>query len=169
MAGKGIVGMTRKFSDKIERGTFVVFLWLLTILFVLRVLGQFVQSIAPVSWLPEFGRWHGSATPYWLLLAIQLAIIVIMARAIFKYGSRMVVARRTKGKWLLAFGAVYFASMAIRLAIGLVDPASSPWFQKTIPAFFHLVLSSFVLLIGAYHMNWVAGDDMSESNRKESP
>jgi hypothetical protein len=160
--------MTRKFAAKIRRDTYVVFLWLLTILFVLRVLGQLVQQVAPVSWLPEFTRWHGSATPYWLLLAIQLVIIVIMARATLNYGSGKVVAGRKKGKWLLALGTVYFASMAIRLTIGLVDPASSSWFQKTIPAFFHLVLASFVLLIGAYHMNWVAGDDMSERDYRES-
>lgn len=160
--------MTRKFADKIRRDTFAAALWVLTILFVLRVLGQFVQQVAPVSWLPEFSRWHGSATPYWLLLLIQLVIIVIMARATLNYGSGAVVAGRKKGKWLLALGAVYFASMAIRLAVGLVDPASSPWFQKSIPASFHLVLASFVLLVGAYHMNWVAGDNMSKSDHRES-
>lgn len=160
--------MTR-FADKIRRDTFAAFLWLLTVLFVLRVLGQFMQKVAPVAWLPEFGRWHGSATPYWLLLLIQLVIVVIMARASLNYGSGAVVVEgRKEGKWLLALGAVYFASMSIRLMVGLVDPASSPWFQKTIPAFFHLVLASFVLLIGAYHMNWVAGNDMSKSDQRES-
>ncbi len=160
--------MTRKFAEKIKRDTFVASLWLLTILFVLRVLGQFVQSVSPVSWLPEFSRWHGSPTPYWLLLVIQLAIVVMMARAILDFSSGAVIVRRRKGKWLLALGAVYFASMAIRLTIGLVDSAPSPWFQKTIPAFFHLVLASFVLLIGAYHMNWVAGGDMADREQQES-
>lgn len=154
-------------ADKIKRDTFAAFLWLLTVLFALRVLGQFMQKVAPVAWLPEFSRWHGSATPYWLLLVIQLVIVVMMARAISNFCSGVVVPRRKKGKWLLALGAMYFASMAIRLTIGLVDPASSPWFQKTIPASFHLVLASFVLLIGAYHMNWVAGDDMSKSDYRE--
>lgn len=159
--------MTRKFTDKIRGDIFAVFLWMLTILFVLRVLGQLIQQIAPISWLPEFSRWHGSAMPYWLLLLIQLVIIVTMARATLNYGHGAVVVRRKKGKWLLAFGAVYFAFMAIRLTVGLVDPASLPWFQKTIPASFHLVLASFVLLIGAYHMNWVAVEDRSGSVHRE--
>jgi hypothetical protein len=151
----------------LNRKFFITALSALTTLFVLRVSSQFIQSVAPVSWLPEFSRWQGSTTPYWQLFAIQLTIIVIMTRTIAAHRNWTVVRTPGKGKWLIGLGAVYFVSMAIRLVVGLGGFSSLPWFQKTIPALFHLVLASFVLLTGAYHMRWVADDDIPGNSPKE--
>lgn len=134
---------------------YTIALWSLVLLFCLRVTGQLLQFFSPFSWLPLFEKWQGSSLPYWLLLLIQLLIIVIMVRTVRRYTSGGVQKNHQKGKWLLAIGGVYFTSMAIRLIIGLSDLSAAPWFHKSIPAFFHLVLASFVLLLGAFHMNWV--------------
>ena len=36
------------------------------------------------------------------------------------------------------------------LAAGLTFLADHPWFAKSLPAFFHVVLASFLLLLGHY-------------------
>jgi len=127
--------------------------WLigLSALFSLRVLGQLIQVLSPVSFLPALESWQGSSIPYWALLGIQLAIIalvVILARRIH-YG-RLIPNRRI-GCILLILGAVYFTVMLARLVLGLTVLSGHPWFAKPIPAFFHLVLAGMVLTIGHYH------------------
>ena len=133
---------------------FTVALWVLTFLFCLRVLGQLIQQTVVISRLPGLEQWQGSALPYWLLLAFQLAILGIMTQSTRRYNSGRSVRSLAKGKWLLSVGAIYFVAMAGRLAIGLANAFVNPWFHKPIPAIFHLVLAFFVLLLGAYHMNW---------------
>jgi hypothetical protein len=41
--------------------------------------------------------------------------------------------------------------MLLRLILGLTLLSSVSWFATPIPAFFHLVLASIVLVIGHYH------------------
>lgn len=135
---------------------FAVALWILTFLFCLRVLGQLIQQISPLPWLPNLEEWQGSALPYWLLLTIQLAIIAVMVLSVRRYTSGNLVRRPAQGKWLLSLGTIYFVVMAGRLVIGWTLPSAGPWFHKPIPAIFHLVLASFILLLGAHHTSWTA-------------
>ena len=58
---------------------------------------------------------------------------------------------RKVGLILLVLGAIYFTVMLVRLLIGLFVLPEHSWFGKTLPAVFHLVLASFVLLVGYYH------------------
>lgn len=140
---------------KVGSSGYVSALWLLIALFCLRVIGQLVQAISPVSWLPPLTVWQGSALPYEALLAIQVAIIFAMLCIATRHAAGTVQRRRRLGNWLLFAGAIYFLGMVGRLIIGLADWSDKPWFNRPIPAFFHLILASYVLLLAAFHLNWL--------------
>jgi len=144
---------------------YVAILWGLSLLFLLRTVGQLVQYLSPVEWLPRLEAWQGSALPYGFLLFSQMIILAVMILITRRHASGYVRKSASKGKWLLVFGVAYFAVMTSRLIIGLAQLSAHPWFHKFIPAFFHLVLASFVLLIAGFHMNWVAKQDKMDTGR----
>ncbi len=53
---------------------------------------------------------------------------------------------------LVIFGSVYFLVMFVQFIIAIAGLSKAVFFQLYGPAFFHLVLSSFVLLVGTYHV-----------------
>lgn len=142
-------------SRTVRSSAYVTALWVLVFLFCLRVVGQLVQVLSPVAWLPPLSAWQGSKLPYAILLACQLVIIFIMICVSRRHASGSVQRRTSLGKWLLFWGAFYSLAMAARLIIGLADLSGHVWFHKPIPAIFHLVLASFVLLLAAFHLNWI--------------
>ena len=91
----------------------------LTALFVLRVLAQAVQWVGPVPFLPSFDAWQGSALPYPLLLATQVAIIALLVRVLFLVRADAVRPASWKHNACFILGGAYFAVMAIRLVAGL--------------------------------------------------
>ncbi len=122
----------------------------LSLLFLARVASQAVQNWAPVPFLPPFDDFQGSGLPYPVLLAAQIAILVLLV---------VVVARMHRGKSLISrrlilpvivAGGVYFAVMAVRLVLGLSVLSHSGWFSTWIPTVFHLVLASLMMMIAAY-------------------
>lgn len=119
-------------------------------LFCLRVLAQFMQKALPVEWIPGFEAWHSGVMPYSLLLAVQLALIGWMSYVLHKARKRTLRARRWKYRFCLVFGSAYFAFMAFRWIAGMTFLAGDPWFSRTIPAFFHLVIAGFILLLGVH-------------------
>ena len=127
--------------------------WLigLSALFLLRVLGQLIQVLYPVGFLPSLESWQGSSIPYGVLLGIQLAIIALVLLIARRIHLGRVIPNRRIGAILLILGAVYFTVMLARLVLGLTVLSGHPWFAKPIPAFFHLVLAGMVLTIGHYH------------------
>ncbi|MDO8412977.1 MAG: hypothetical protein Q7S51_04210 [Gallionellaceae bacterium] len=142
--------------------TYVVALCTLSFLFLSRIIGQMIQYFYPVEWLPSLESWQGSSLPYVFLLASQLIILVVMLRVTYQHASGCVRRNPNKGRFLMAFGALYFVSMSGRLVIGLANLSSHPWFNKAIPTFFHLVLATFVLLIAGFHMNWVGKSNKND-------
>ncbi len=120
----------------------------LTILFAGRVVAQLIQAIQPVGWLPSFEAWHGGALPYWALLSVQAAILAAMGILLWKLNGSRIKPRRWKYLACYAIGSVYFAVMGFRLVSGLTILSGIPWFAKSLPALFHLVLAAFVLLLG---------------------
>jgi hypothetical protein len=134
---------------------YVYLLWVLILLFLLRVIGQMIQQLNSVSWLPPIDVWQGSSLPYGFLLSSQIIILGVMIRITRQHASARVQKNPIKGKWLLALGTLYFFGMSARLVIGLANLSSHPWFHKSLPAFFHLVLATFVLSLAAFHMNWI--------------
>ena len=120
----------------------------LTALFVVRVLAQLVQWIYPLSWIPAFEDWQGSALPYPMLLAGQFCIVGMMAFLLHRVRNRSISPRNWKHRLCFAVGGVYFALMGFRLVAGLTVLGESIWFARPLPAFFHLVLAGFILLLG---------------------
>lgn len=124
---------------------------LLTGLFFLRIAGQFIQALAPQAFLPDFGAFQGSALSYGALLLSQIVILTAMAIStskVFRCRSRP---SANTARWLLWLGAIYMVVSLGRIAIGLVGEDPHLWFRAWIPAFFHVVLASFVLTLGRFH------------------
>jgi hypothetical protein len=59
-------------------------------------------------------------------------------------------ARPVLAAWLEIAGTIYFGAMFLRLVIGLSVPLAPAWFSATIPAFFHLVLAAYILVLAGY-------------------
>lgn len=133
---------------------YVFWLWLLSGLFAMRVMAQLVQYGFQTDWLPAFEQWQGSNLPYPVLLVIQVAILLVL----FLQNTAIVSGRQrasgSTGKLLLITGAIYFVTMATRLLLGLGVYADYTWYARWLPAFFHLVLASYVLLLGLYHVRF---------------
>lgn len=126
-------------------------LWLLSLLFALRVLGQAIQFWTTVPWLPGFESFQGSGLSYWALLSAQAVILVVVAHSSWRVQRGTVEPRRDQGGMLLWLGSVYLAGSLGRIAVGLV-PGTSGWFRAWIPGAFHIVLACHVVTLGAYHM-----------------
>ena len=128
------------------------FPWLLglTGLFVFRVLAQLAQALHPLPFLPPFEVWHGAVLPYPVLVACQVVIVAALSIVTWRVGRDAVVPRPWKFRLCFALGTPYFLFMAFRLGAGLTFLADQPWFSKSLPALFHVVLASFLLLLGHY-------------------
>lgn len=122
-------------------------------LFAGRVVAQLIQALAPVPWLPPFGAWQGSALPYDLLVMAQIALIAMMVWIALRVRDNAMSATPQQVRMLLVFGGLYFGFMAFRLLSGLTVLSDNAWFAKSLPAFFHLVLASFVLLFADHLRN----------------
>jgi len=100
--------------------------------------------------MAESQQWQGSSLPYPVLLTFQMLIVLVVAIVIRRISVGKLKPNIRQGRLLLALGSFYFFVMLLRLAFGLTIFSSVSWFAKPIPAFFHLVLASIVLLIGHY-------------------
>lgn len=133
--------------------TYVSVLTVLTLLFALRVAGQFIQYLAPIDLLPPFHAWQGSHLPYTVLLSFQLLILAACGVMIGGIGRHHIVPNSTLAKWLYLFGGFYFSIMLLRLLLGIGPLHEIVWFSASISAFFHMVLAAIVLTIAHYHSN----------------
>jgi hypothetical protein len=127
-------------------------LWLLFGAFAFRVAAQLLQRWQHVAWLPAFSAWQSGFLPYPLLLVCQIAILAWQARlARAVTASRLAASRRIGLRWL-TFGTIYFATMTARLVLGGTVLRGHWWFDAPLPSTFHLVLASYVLVIGSFHV-----------------
>ena len=128
----------------------VALLWTLLALFVLRVAGQAMVAFYGVPWLPAMERWYSGLVPYGLLLPVQIAIIVLMARICSDFTRRygfFVRPRRFFAVPWLWFGWIYFTVMLLRYPVQMMLKPEAP----VIPIFFHWVLAAFVIAVGLWH------------------
>ncbi len=126
-------------------------LWLLLGLFIVRVLAQPIALLTSAPFLPPFESWHSGVLPYPALVVAQLLIIVWLARTAWRFSRGEVVPSFRLGVWILAFGGVYFATMLVRLVLGLTVMSTNRWFSSALPTTFHLVLASYLLVYGHFH------------------
>ncbi len=136
--------------DRLLLGTAIV----LSLAFLLRVIGQATQRWTPQRWLPPFDAWQGSGMPYPVLLAFQVAILALLAFVMTRMaqGRRMMGPRASRA--LIGLGAVYFAVMALRLWAGLAIWTDTHWFTSWISIAFHLVLATIVMLWGWHQVKF---------------
>lgn len=132
-------------------------LWALAAAFALRVAGQALQRWLPQPFLPPFGQWQGSGTPYSLLLTLQLLIVALLVRTAWRVGRRLSTPSPRLGRQLAGFGAIYMAVSVARVAIGWTFDAAPPWFTAWISGVFHIVLAAYVLTVAHYHLQTSAG------------
>ena len=130
-----------------------LWLWVLLGLFCVRVVAQLLQLRFSFAFLPVFDAWHSGALPYPTLLSLQALIIAVMTYTCWVFSRASPAPRRGVGVALLAGGGVYFVTMLGRLMIGLFFLPGHYWFGQYLPTLFHLVLASFVLLVGTYHFS----------------
>lgn len=138
-------------KKELDHQRYLPWLCLLAALFIFRVLAQLIQKFYNLPFLPPFSSWYSGALSYsWLLLS-QIIIIFILALTIQGFAQQTILPNRRLSHWLIIFGSIYFTLMLLRLIAGLTFAASYPWLGAKIPAFFHIVLASFVLLVGHFH------------------
>ena len=125
-------------------------LWVLLGLFCVRVIAQLLQWRFDISFLPAFEIWHSAVLPYPVLLLTQLGIIATLAKIALDFSTgRADASRRSGGLWL-GFGLTYLGAMLARLILGLTVLSSHFWFSRHLPTTFHIVLASFVVLVGLF-------------------
>jgi hypothetical protein len=137
-----------------DPGAWSVYLWLFTLLFFLRVLGQVVVVLWAPRWLPPMRQWQSGLLPYPTLLASQLAILALMAWIAidFTRGAGLFVRPRPEmGRFFVWVGYVYAAGMAVRYAVRMARRPDQRWFGGTIPIVFHCVLAAFIWTFGRAH------------------
>lgn len=125
-------------------------LWALTLLFALRVMGQAVQHWWPQPFLPPFNAFQGSGLGYPLLLTTQITILTLMIWSCRRVNAGAPHPNKRGAQFLTWFGGIYLAGSIFRIIVGLSLPDAPFWFRAWIPAFFHLVLAGFVLVLVLY-------------------
>jgi len=127
--------------------------WLLAFLclFVFRVLAQLIQAIRPVAILPAFDSGQIGALSYQLLLASQIAIIILLGSIFWQFRAGKVTPGPRLGMICLSVGVVYFSVMLFRLIAGYSFANEHAWLGVHSPAIFHLILASFLLGVGLFH------------------
>jgi hypothetical protein len=131
------------------------FLWLFSALFVVRVGGQLLVRLRRPAWLPPTKEWNLS--PYRLLLPAQIGILGLMTwiDVSFSTGSGPPVDPRPDlGRGVLVFSFVYAGVMIARYLVRMARRPEERWFGGAVPIVFHLVLASYLFVIGSFHASY---------------
>ncbi len=131
---------------------------LLLALFLFRVIAQLLQYFFNLPLLPSFEAWDSGTLPYGTLIIFQLTILFIFSKVIYKIAAEKIKPNLKTGYIFTTFGALYFAIMFFRLITGLSLFKEVKWFSYPIPSFFHLVLASFLILFGYFHLSYNRGE-----------
>lgn len=127
------------------------FLWLFTLLFAVRVAGQVLVVVAAPAWLPPMGAWN--LMPYRLLLPAQTVILAVMTwiDVTFSAADAEIARRPTLGVALLTLSTCYAGAMALRYTARMARRPEERWFGGAVPIVFHVVLASYLYVLGSVH------------------
>jgi len=120
-------------------------LWILFVLFTLRVVGQLLVVSGVAGFLPPMEEWQSGLLPYPALLASQVLIVFLLATVCvqFSRGEGWFVRRhRSLATPLWVAGWIYAVGMVTRYALLRRD---------SIPVAFHIVLAGFLLVVASHH------------------
>jgi hypothetical protein len=124
-------------------------MWTCMALFGARVIGQFEVLVAAPGWLPDMDAWYSGLLPYYLLLPVQIALLMVMAVVAWSRRvrtGRFALANPRIARALRGLALLYFLAMALRLGINLTDNGVDFWRAGAIPVAFHWVLALFMLV-----------------------
>lgn len=127
-------------------------LWGLTLLFLLRVLGQMLVAFFQVPFLPPMPHWYSGLLPYPLLLPSQLLILALQVkinRDLAQGRGWFQRPRPRLGLGLQYFSYGYAIVMVLRYGITMALYPDRRWLgEGTIPVVFHWVLAAYLWLWG---------------------
>ena len=126
----------------------------LTVLFGFRVFAQLIQVWYPIPFLPPFHAWHSGTLPYWVLVLVQLLIFAGCIKIVVNLFNCTIKASVRKGNIYMYLGLIYFAIMCVRLVAGFTVAKEHVWFGAKLPTVFHLVLATFVMIYGHFHLTF---------------
>jgi hypothetical protein len=127
---------------------------LLTLIFLLRVLGQALVAGFGVTWLPAMEHWHSGLIPYPTLFTIQLLMLIVMTkitRDIWRGTGFFARVRPSWSRFLICVSAIYAGAMALRYVLTMTFYPEMRWFGGTIPILFHFVLAGFLYVVARFH------------------
>jgi hypothetical protein len=130
---------------------YAVVCWLLSVLGAAPVLGQAVQRLSPLPYLPPLEAFEEIYLPYWLSLSVQIAVLAAMAAVSWRMHRGGLVPNPRRGRVLAWLGAACIAVAFGRIVFGLAVPDATSWLCVWLPMLFHIGLAGFVLTISAYH------------------
>lgn len=126
-------------------------LWSCVVLFAARVIGQMQTLLVAPDWLPDMAAWYSGLLPYPVLLPVQVAILMLMSVVAWNRRVRNGSFARShprRAQVLRMLAGIYFAAMAVRLAVNINANGADFWREGAIPVAFHWVLALFVLVSG---------------------
>jgi putative CocE/NonD family hydrolase len=144
--------MDRNFEQ--QRSRYLTALVCLLFLFCLRVVGQLLVAFFHVPFLPTMEAWFSGVLSYPLLVVAQILIIFFYGKICLSLWNRkgyFFRPNKSLASWLILIGSLYFGIMVIRYSIQMFMYPHERWFGGSLPIFFHLVLSSFLITLGNYH------------------
>jgi hypothetical protein len=124
----------------------------LSLLFLARVLGQVLVALGYGWFLPPMPEWYSGLMPYPLLLPTQIIILGVMAwlnRNALRASGIFARPHPRAARWFLGISVVYALGMVVRYFVsGQLHPERRFWPPGSIPIVFHLVLASYLYLLG---------------------
>lgn len=130
--------------------------WLLTGLFLLRVLGQLLVVCCQVPWLPPMNHWYSGLLAYPFLLPSQLIILTLQLKVNWDWLQQrgwFAKPHPRLGRVCQGLSYVYASSMIVRYVITMTVFPERRWLgEGTIPIVFHWVLAAYLWLWG---QGWV--------------
>lgn len=138
-------------SPATKRPGATVLLWLLSGLFLLRVLGQVVVLLFEPGWLPPMSEWYSGLLPYPLLLPVQAVILALMLwiNVGVTRGHGWFARRHPRcGRFLLWCALLYATGMLVRYIVsGQLHPERRFWPPGSLPIAFHFVLATYLYVL----------------------
>ncbi len=128
-------------------------LWLLYTAFLARVAGQALVALNLAPWLPSFHNWQSGLMPYSMLFCCQVLILIgfaKVARDITSNNGYFSLRHPVLGRRLRRFALIYLVIMSLRFVICQFFLPTLASFAPLIPTIFHIVLGTFLLIVGIY-------------------
>jgi hypothetical protein len=131
---------------------YATLMWVLLLLFLLRVIGQIVAATLAPSWLPPMARWYSGLMPYRYLLPTQILFLVVMTLMTLQAGTDGATLGSKRGSSMVGDAIVWASYIyALGMAVRAVRYVRSPPERRgvLIPIIFHFVLAAFLFVYGS--------------------